>query len=217
MTDQTDEEFDLGGVVIVGSDQRHRAVRYAAHNQGAFHALRWAKLDRRHRRSKIISCQSRRTWSGMSRLRLSVKGGGHNIAGTSLAEQGVALDLARMRDITVDAATRRIHVGPGCLLQDVDRATQRHGLATVLGFISEVGVAGLTLGGGFGYLMRRFGWAVDNLHEVQIVTADGAIRTANREINAELFWALRGGGGTSAWSLGSHSCCTRSARRSLAV
>ncbi len=90
---------------------------------------------------------------------------------------------------------RLVHVGPGCLLQDVDRATQRHGLATVLGFVSEVGVAGLTLGGGFGYLMRRFGWAVDNLHEVQIVTADGAIRTANREINAELFWALRGGGG----------------------
>ena len=100
-----------------------------------------------------------------------------------------------MRDVTVDPDARTAHVGAGCLLHDVDRATQRHGLATVLGFISEVGVAGLTLGGGFGYLMRRFGWAVDNLHEVQIVTADGAIRTANREINAELFWALRGGGG----------------------
>ena len=128
-------------------------------------------------------------------LLLSVKGGGHNIAGTSLADRGLTLDLARMRDVTVDVTDRLVHVGPGCLLQDVDRATQRHGLATVLGFISEVGVAGLTLGGGFGYLMRRFGWAVDNLHEVQIVTADGAIRTANREINAELFWALRGGGG----------------------
>ena len=128
-------------------------------------------------------------------LLLNVKGGGHNIAGTSLADRGLTLDLARMRDVTVDAAARLVHVGPGCLLQDVDRATQRHGLATVLGFSSEVGVAGLTLGGGFGYLMRRFGWAVDNLHEVQIVTADGAIRTANRDINAELFWALRGGGG----------------------
>jgi FAD/FMN-containing dehydrogenase len=128
-------------------------------------------------------------------LLLSVKGGGHNIAGTSLADRGLTLDLARMRDVTVDAADRIVHVGPGCLLQDVDRATQRHGLATVLGIVSEVGVAGLTLGGGFGYLMRRFGWAVDNLHEVQIVTADGAIRTANRAINAELFWALRGGGG----------------------
>ena len=80
-------------------------------------------------------------------------------------------------------------------LQDVDRATQEHGLATVLGFISEVGVAGLTLGGGLGYLARRFGWTVDNLQEVDIVTADGPIRTAHRDENAELFWALRGGGG----------------------
>ncbi|MGI8694290.1 MAG: FAD-binding oxidoreductase [Geodermatophilaceae bacterium] len=128
-------------------------------------------------------------------LLLSVKGGGHNIAGTSIADGGLTLDMSQLRDVTVDPAARLAHVGPGCRLQDVDRATQQHGLATVLGFISEVGVAGLTLGGGFGYLMRRFGWAVDNLHEVEIVTADGAIRTANRSENAELFWALRGGGG----------------------
>jgi FAD/FMN-containing dehydrogenase len=86
-------------------------------------------------------------------------------------------------------------VGPGCLLHDVDRASQEHGLATVLGFISEVGVAGLTLGGGFGYLMRRFGWAVDNLEEVQIVTADSQVRIASRTRHPELFWAIRGGGG----------------------
>ena len=100
-----------------------------------------------------------------------------------------------MREVTVDPDARLAHVGPGCLLQDVDRATQEHGLATVLGFISEVGVAGLTLGGGLGYLTRRFGWTVDNLEEVEIVTADGAIRTASRDENADLFWALRGGGG----------------------
>jgi len=128
-------------------------------------------------------------------LLLSVKGGGHNIAGTSTAEGGLTLDMARMRDVTVDPEARLVHVGPGCLLRDVDRATQQHGLATVLGFVSEVGVAGLTLGGGFGYLMRRFGWAVDNLHEVEIVTADGEIRTADRGGNADLFWAVRGGGG----------------------
>ncbi|MDN5747293.1 MAG: FAD-binding oxidoreductase [Pseudonocardia sp.] len=128
-------------------------------------------------------------------LLLSVKGGGHNIAGTAVAEGGMTLDMARMREVSVDPDARLAHVGPGCLLQDVDRATQRHGLATVLGFVSAVGVAGLTLGGGFGYLMRRFGWAVDNLQEVEIVTADGEIRTADRDENAELFWALRGGGG----------------------
>ena len=85
--------------------------------------------------------------------------------------------MSRMRDVTVDPDAKLAHVGPGCLLKDVDRATQEHGLATVLGFISEVGVAGLTLGGGLGYLTRRFGWTVDNLEEVEIVTADGEIRT----------------------------------------
>jgi FAD/FMN-containing dehydrogenase len=126
---------------------------------------------------------------------LSVKGGGHNIAGTSIAERGMTLDMSLMRSVAVDGDGRLADVGPGCLLGDVDRATQEHGLATVLGFVSETGLAGLTLGGGFGYLTRRFGWAVDNLREVEIVTADGQIRTANRDTNADLFWALRGGGG----------------------
>jgi FAD/FMN-containing dehydrogenase len=129
-------------------------------------------------------------------LLLSIKGGGHNMAGTSIAERGLTLDMSRMRDVTVDPDARLAHVGPGCLLRDVDRATQAHGLATPLGsFNSEVGVAGLTLGGGLGYLTRRFGWAVDNLEEVEIVTVDGQIRTASRGENTDLFWALRGGGG----------------------
>jgi FAD/FMN-containing dehydrogenase len=129
------------------------------------------------------------------RLLLSIKGGGHNIAGTAIAEGGLTLDMSRMRGVTVDPTARLAHVGPGCLLKDVDRATQAHGLATVLGFISEVGVAGLTLGGGLGYLTRRFGWTVDNLEQVEIVTADGELRLADRQTNADLFWALRGGGG----------------------
>jgi FAD/FMN-containing dehydrogenase len=128
-------------------------------------------------------------------LLLSVKGGGHNIAGTSIAGDGLMLDMSRMRDVTVEPRARLVHAGAGCLLKHVDGATQPHGLATVLGFVSETGVAGLTPGGGFGYLTRRFGWAVDSLKEVEIVTADGEIRTANREENPDLFWALRGGGG----------------------
>jgi FAD/FMN-containing dehydrogenase len=129
-------------------------------------------------------------------LLLSIKGGGHNMAGTAIAERGLTLDMSRMRDVIVDQYTRLAHVGPGCLLRDVDRATQEHGLATVLGsFSSEVGVAGLTLGGGLGYLTRRFGWTADNLEEVEIVTADGQIRIASRAENADLHWALRGGGG----------------------
>ena len=128
-------------------------------------------------------------------LLVSVKGGGHNIGGIGVAEDSLTLDMSGMRQVTVDPRGLVAHVGPGCRLQDVDRATQAHGLATVLGFISEVGVAGLTLGGGLGYLTRRFGWAVDNLLEVDVVTADGEIRTASRSDNADLFWALRGGGG----------------------
>ena len=128
-------------------------------------------------------------------LRLGVKGGGHNIAGTAIANGGLMLDLSRMCTVTVDPGARLVRVGPGCRLGDVDRATQGHGLATVLGFISRTGVGGLTLGGGLGYLTRRFGWAVDNLEEVEIVTADGRIRRANRSENDELFWAIRGGGG----------------------
>jgi FAD/FMN-containing dehydrogenase len=135
------------------------------------------------------------TFARDHRLLLGVKGGGHNIAGTAMAENGLTVDMSRMRSVSVEPAARLVHAGPGCLLQDVDRATQAHGLATVLGFYSEVGVAGLTLGGGIGYLSRRFGWGVDNLDEVEIVTADGRIRRANRAENAELFWALRGGGG----------------------
>jgi FAD/FMN-containing dehydrogenase len=127
-------------------------------------------------------------------LLLSIRGGGHNIAGTSIAEGGLVLDMSRMRQVTVDPDARLAHVGPGCLLADVDQATQEHGLATPLGFISEVGVAGLTLGGGLGYLTRRFGWTVDNLLEVEIVTADGRVRRANRDQHAELFWAIRGAG-----------------------
>jgi FAD/FMN-containing dehydrogenase len=128
-------------------------------------------------------------------LLVSIKGGGHNIAGTSIAEDGLVLDMSGMREVAVDPDAKVVHVGPGCRLGEVDQATQAHGLATVLGFVSETGVAGLTLGGGWGYLARRFGWTVDNLAEVEVVGADGRIRTANRDEHPELFWALRGGGG----------------------
>ena len=128
-------------------------------------------------------------------LLVSVRGAGHNIAGTSIAPGGVTIDMSRMRSVTVAPDERLAHVQPGCVLGDVDVATQEHGLATVLGFVSETGVAGLTLGGGWGYLTRRFGWTVDNLEEVEVVTADGDVLTANATTNDDLFWGLRGGGG----------------------
>jgi FAD/FMN-containing dehydrogenase len=128
-------------------------------------------------------------------LLLSIKGGGHNIGGTALADGALTVDMSRLRWVEVDPVRRLAHVGPGCLLGDVDRATQAHGLATVLGLISLTGVAGLTLGGGFGNLSRRFGWTVDNLDEVEIVTADGRLGRAATDEREDLFWALRGGGG----------------------
>jgi FAD/FMN-containing dehydrogenase len=128
------------------------------------------------------------------RIPLSVRAGGHNVAGTALVDDGLTIDMSRLRGIKVDPEDRTATVQAGCLLGDVDRETQLHGLATPLGFISEVGVAGLTLGGGLGYLTRRFGWTVDNLLEVEIVTADGVARRASREENDDLFWAVRGAG-----------------------
>lgn len=125
---------------------------------------------------------------------LSVRGGGHNIAGTALADGGMTVDLSGLRGVSVDPLARTATVRAGCLLGDVDRATQEHGLAVPLGFISEVGVSGLTLGGGLGYLTRRFGWTVDNLLEVEIVTADGMVRRASRRVEPDLFWAVRGAG-----------------------
>ena len=123
-----------------------------------------------------------------------MRGGGHHLAGTALADGGLTIDLSLLRDVRVDRAARTAVVGGGCRLGDVDRATQEHGLATPLGFISKVGVGGLTLGGGLGYLTRRFGWTVDNLLEVEIVTAAGDVPTASRDENADLFWGVRGAG-----------------------
>jgi hypothetical protein len=128
-------------------------------------------------------------------LELSIKGGGHNIAGLGLSNGGITLDMSGMKGVDVDAESRLARVGPGCTLGDVDGATQEHGLVTTLGFVSATGVAGLTVGGGFGYLSRRFGWTVDDLEEVEIVTADGTARRASRTENEDLFWAIRGGGG----------------------
>lgn len=132
--------------------------------------------------------------AGERDLPLSVRGGGHNIAGDALVDAGLTIDMSRLREVVVDPEERTAIVEPGCQLGDVDRATQQHGLAAPLGFISKVGVSGLTLGGGLGYLIRKFGWTVDNLLEVEIVTADGRVHTANRVENADLFWAVRGAG-----------------------
>jgi FAD/FMN-containing dehydrogenase len=128
-------------------------------------------------------------------LPLCIKGGGHNIAGLAVADDALMLDLSLMRGVWVDAGARIARAQAGCLLGDVDRECQLHGLAAVLGFVSSTGIAGLTLGGGFGYLTRRFGWTSDTLRSVELVTADGRVVRASEKENADLFWGIRGGGG----------------------
>ena len=128
-------------------------------------------------------------------LLLCIKGGGHNIAGTATADGAMMLDMSLMRGVWVDAQAKVAHAQAGCLLGDMDRETQVHGLAAVLGFVSLTGIAGLTLGGGFGYLTRRWGWTSDNVVGMDIVTADARPVHASSEENADLFWGLRGGAG----------------------
>ena len=128
-------------------------------------------------------------------LAICVKGGGHNIAGLAVSDGAVMLDLGLMRGVFVDPAAKIAHAQGGCLLGDVDRETQLHGLAAVLGFVSQTGIAGLTLGGGFGYLSRRYGWTTDNVNSMTLVTADGRVVRASASENTDLFWGLCGGGG----------------------
>ena len=128
-------------------------------------------------------------------LLLSVRSGGHNIAGSALCEGGLTIDLSGMNSVHIDPHARRAYVEPGATLGDFDHEAQAFGLATSLGINSTTGVAGLTLGGGFGWLTRKHGMTVDNLKSVEIVTADGQRLWANAEQNADLFWAVRGGGG----------------------
>jgi FAD/FMN-containing dehydrogenase len=134
-------------------------------------------------------------FAGERGLTLSIKGGGHNIAGLAVVDGGLMIDLSLMRGVFVDPIARVAHAQPGCLLGDVDRETQVHGLAAVLGFVSNTGIAGLTVGGGFGYLTRRFGWTCDTVLSFDVVTADGRFVRASEHENADLFWGLRGGGG----------------------
>ena len=126
---------------------------------------------------------------------LAVRGGGHNIAGNAVCEGGLLIDLSQMRSVRVDATRRTARVEPGATLGDFDREAQAFGLVTPLGINSTTGVAGLTLGGGFGWLSRKFGLAADNLISADVVTADGKIVQASAFDNPDLFWALRGGGG----------------------
>ena len=128
-------------------------------------------------------------------LLLAVRGGGHNIAGNAMCDDGIVIDLSQMKAARVDAGARRVSIEGGATLADLDAATQAHGLATPLGINSTTGVAGLTLGGGFGWLSRKYGMTIDNLESAEVVLATGEVVQASASAHPDLFWALRGGSG----------------------
>jgi FAD/FMN-containing dehydrogenase len=128
-------------------------------------------------------------------LLVSVRGGGHNIAGHAVCDGGLLIDLSQMRSVRVDASVQRAWVEPGALLADVDKETQAFTLAVPTGINSTTGIAGLSLGGGFGWLTRKYGLTIDNLMTADVVTADGGLVRASLTENSDLFWAIRGGGG----------------------
>ncbi|MFK0223901.1 FAD-binding oxidoreductase [Streptomyces vinaceus] len=180
---------DLAGQVIAPDDPGYDGARTV------FNAM----VDRRP--AVIARCESEAdvvTTVRFAReldLPVAVRGGGHSVAGMSLNDGGVVVDMRGMQEVTVHPGAKAVRVGGGALMGALDRACQPYGLATTGGRVSTTGVTGFTLGGGSGWLDRKFGLAVDNLLGVDLVTADGSTLTATAEDNPELFWALHGGGG----------------------
>jgi FAD/FMN-containing dehydrogenase len=158
-----------------------------------------AMVDRKP--AAVVHCQGTSDvmqavgFAAKSNLRVCVRGGGHNIAGSAVAEGALMIDLSQMKSVQVNVEQKIARVEPGATLGDLDKEAQAFGLATPLGINSTTGVAGLTLGGGFGWITRKFGMTIDNLLAADVVTAQGKRLRASKDENSDLFWALRGGGG----------------------
>ena len=179
----------LQGQVLVAGDPEYDVARRVWN--GAID--RWPALIVRC--ADVGDVQQAVTFATSRDLPIAVRGGGHGVAGFSTCDDGVVIDLGPMRSVWVDADAKVARAQAGATGAEFDRATQQHGLATTLGVVSTTGIAGLTLGGGIGWLMRKHGLACDNLLSVELVTADGRLVTASGLENPDLFWALKGGGG----------------------
>jgi len=145
--------------------------------------------------ANVVDVTAAVNFARQERLAVAIRSGGHNGAGFGVCDHGLVLDLSAMKSVTVDPARRTVRAGPGCTQGDVDQATHAFGLAVPAGIVSTTGIAGLTLGGGHGYLTRKYGLTIDNLIEADVVLSNGTFVTANASRHEDLFWALRGGGG----------------------
>jgi FAD/FMN-containing dehydrogenase len=177
-----------GSLILPGDDgyDEARAVYNAMINKHP------AVIVRCRDSADVVSCVRFAREHG---LPIAVRGGGHNAAGLAVSDDALVIDLSELRSTTVNPLDHTVRADPGCTWGDVDHATVPFGMATPSGFLASTGVAGLTLGGGIGYLSRRFGLTVDNLLAADVVLADGTFVTASEQANSDLFWALRGGGG----------------------
>jgi FAD/FMN-containing dehydrogenase len=178
-----------GSVLRRGDDGYEQACRIW---NGAFDGRRPAVIVSCSGAADVIAAVG---FARSNDLAIAVRGGGHSIAGFSSCDDGIVIDLSQMRSVRVDHVARRAYVGSGAVWGDVDHETQAHALATTGGLVSTTGVAGFTLGGGIGWLMRKHGLACDNLVGADVVTADGQLVHASETENADLLWGLRGGAG----------------------
>jgi len=179
----------FGGIVVAPASPDYDEVR-RVHN--GFIDKRPTVITRCHSTANVVDALAFARRHG---LEVAVRGGGHNVAGRAVVDDGLMIDLSPMKEIQVDPKARTAQAEPGLTWAEFNTATGEHGLATTGGVISTTGIAGLTLGGGLGHLMPRFGMTVDNLRSAEVVLADGRVVTADGDENADLFWAIRGGGG----------------------
>ena len=184
-----DFKTGLRGELLTPADDTYDEVRVI---WNAMHDIRPGLIARCTGAADVISAVN---FARENNLLVAVRGGGHSVAGKALCEGGLLIDLSPMKGLRVDPSNRTARAEPGLTWGEFDQETQAFALATTGGFHRTTGIAGLTLGGGFGYLMRRFGLSCDNLLSVDIVTADGQLRKASATENGDLFWGVRGGGG----------------------
>src|ERR671914_1871004 len=178
---------------------RGRLVRRGDSDYDAVRALYNGMIDKRPkliaRCADVADVIAAVNYARENGVLVAIRGGGHNGPGLGSCDGGLMIDLSLMKSVRVDPATRTVRVEAGCTSGDVDHATHAFGLAVPFGIVSTTGVAGLTLGGGTGYLTRKHGLTIDSLLEADVVLADGSVVTTDRKRHPDLFWALRGGGG----------------------